>query len=117
MSIHMRPIRPRSYTALALMVLACLALTSNGMGQETNTPTVQSPASGKTLMDYFLPMPLHGHLSRDAWGAAKVLPRDAQNGLEEASRLIASMASISTNRLSRADSRFTVRRLMSIKDR
>ena len=38
---------------------------------------------GKTLIDYFLPMPIHGGLSKDVWGAPGVLPRDPQNGLED----------------------------------
>jgi len=38
-----------------------------------------SPAADKTLIDYFLPMPIHGQLSKDAWGAPNVLPRDPQN--------------------------------------
>ena len=40
-------------------------------------------AADKTLMDYFLPMPIHGVLSSNAWGAPNVLPRDPQNGLED----------------------------------
>ena len=42
-----------------------------------------SPAADKTLIDYFLPMPIHGHLTTEAWGAPNVLPRDPQNGLED----------------------------------
>jgi hypothetical protein len=37
----------------------------------------------KTLIDYFRPMPIRGELSREAWGAAGVLPRDPKNGLED----------------------------------
>lgn len=40
-------------------------------------------ASAKTLIDYFLPMPIHGRLTTNAWGAANVLPRDKENGLED----------------------------------
>jgi hypothetical protein len=42
-------------------------------------------ASGadKTLIDYFLPMPVQGKLAKDVWGADNVLPRDPQNGLED----------------------------------
>jgi hypothetical protein len=42
-----------------------------------------SPAADKTLIDYFLPTPIRGHLAKDAWGAPNVLPRDPQNGLED----------------------------------
>jgi hypothetical protein len=38
---------------------------------------------GKTFIDYFLPTPIVGSLSKDAWGAATVGPRDPQNGLED----------------------------------
>jgi hypothetical protein len=37
----------------------------------------------KTLIDYFLPMPIQGRLTKDAWGADNVLPRDPDNGLED----------------------------------
>jgi len=40
-------------------------------------------AANKTLIDYFLPMPVQGKLTKDAWGAPNVLPRDPQNGLED----------------------------------
>src|ERR1035441_2920194 len=42
-----------------------------------------APAADKTLIDYFLPIPVHGHLTTEAWGASNVLPRDPQNGLED----------------------------------
>lgn len=42
-----------------------------------------APAADKTLIDYFLPMPVQGRLTKDAWGAENVLPRDPQNGLED----------------------------------
>lgn len=42
-----------------------------------------SPAADKTLIDYFLPMPVQGRLTKEAWGAGNVLPRDPQNGLED----------------------------------
>ena len=35
-----------------------------------------APAADKTLIDYFLPMPVQGKLTKDAWGADNVLPRD-----------------------------------------
>ncbi|MGD1068792.1 MAG: hypothetical protein ABSB15_01520, partial [Bryobacteraceae bacterium] len=42
-----------------------------------------APAADKTFIDYFLPTPIHGHLTADAWGVPNVLPRDPQNGLED----------------------------------
>jgi hypothetical protein len=40
-------------------------------------------AAEKTMIDYFLPMPIHDQLTTNAWGAPGVLPRDPQNGLED----------------------------------
>jgi hypothetical protein len=37
-----------------------------------------------TFISYFLPTPPHGELLRETWGATNVLPRDTQNGLEDA---------------------------------
>jgi hypothetical protein len=47
----------------------------------------QNPAAGpagqpKSFMDYFLPTPIVGALTRETWGATNVLPRDVQNGIE-----------------------------------
>ena len=42
-----------------------------------------SPAANKTLIDYFLPMPVQGSLVSNVWGAPGVFPRDPQNGLED----------------------------------
>ena len=39
----------------------------------------------KSLIDYFLPTPVHGHLTSEFWGAANVQPRDPDNGLEDRS--------------------------------
>jgi hypothetical protein len=60
---------------MSLMLLALLA--SSSLAQSTQ------PAGSKTLMDYFLPTPIQGALSKDVWGAEKVLPRDPKNGLED----------------------------------
>jgi hypothetical protein len=56
-----------------LLLRAALLLSSAGA----------SGAADKTLIDYFLPMPVQGRLTREAWGADNVLPRDPQNGLED----------------------------------
>jgi len=40
-------------------------------------------AADKTLIDYFLPMPIQGSLASNVWGASGVFPRDPQNGLED----------------------------------
>ncbi|MFI5380964.1 MAG: glycoside hydrolase family protein [Tepidisphaerales bacterium] len=41
-------------------------------------------AADKTLIDYFLPMPIQSPLVSNVWGAPGVFPRDPQNGLEDA---------------------------------
>jgi hypothetical protein len=45
------------------------------------TPT---RAAEKTLIDYFLPMPIRSPLVSNVWGAPGVFPRDPHNGLEDA---------------------------------
>jgi len=42
-----------------------------------------APAADKTLIDYFRPIPVRGRLTKEAWGADNVLPRDPDNGLED----------------------------------
>lgn len=39
----------------------------------------------KTLIDYFLPIPVTKPLTSNAWGASGVLPRDVDNGIEDKS--------------------------------
>lgn len=40
-------------------------------------------AAEKTLIDYFLPMPIQSPLVSNVWGAPGVFPRDTHNGLED----------------------------------
>ena len=47
------------------------------------TMAATSLAADKTLIDYFLPMPVVGSLETNVWGAPGVFPRDPQNGLED----------------------------------
>jgi hypothetical protein len=58
--------------------LAALSLSGTGSAQ------VAGPGPDKTFIDYFLPTPLSGPLSTDAWGAPAVGARDTKNGLEDA---------------------------------
>jgi hypothetical protein len=44
---------------------------------------LSSYAADKTLIDYFLPMPVQGSLVSNVWGAPGVFPRDPRNGLED----------------------------------
>jgi hypothetical protein len=40
-------------------------------------------AADKSMIDYFLPIPIHGGLITNTWGAPGVIPRDPLNGLED----------------------------------
>ena len=51
--------------------------------QSSAQPLAKEADAGKTLIDYFLPIPIRGGLSKDVWGAPGVLPRDPHNGLED----------------------------------
>ena len=57
--------------ALSFLVVPCLSRAAD------------APPAGKTFIDYFEPTPILSPLSKDAWGAATVGPRDQQNGLED----------------------------------
>jgi hypothetical protein len=61
-----------SFTRALLPVFALASALGNSAG-----------AADKTLIDYFLPMPVRGSLTRNIWGADNVLPRDPENGLED----------------------------------
>lgn len=62
-----------------LVLALCLAMVGTARAAEPGTEA----AMGKTLIDYFQPMPIRGELTRDTWGAPGVLPRDEKNGLED----------------------------------
>ncbi len=47
-----------------------------------------APAAEKTLIDYFLPMPIQSPLVSNVWGAPGVFPRDPHNGLEDTTMTI-----------------------------
>jgi hypothetical protein len=70
--------------------LGSLAVASLGFGQSaapavtgTTASAADTKPAAKTLINYFQPMPIHGSLSKDAWGAPGIIPRDPQNGLED----------------------------------
>ena len=67
----------------AFIFLASVLLTwtvpGSGRAQDTNPGGI----GPKPFIDYFLPIPITGSLSKDVWGAASVGPRDAMNGLED----------------------------------
>lgn len=58
-------------------VAAGLIVCASAFGE---SPTTQPQR--KSMVDYFLPMPVKGTLSNDAWGVPDVGPRDVDNGLE-----------------------------------
>src|SRR5262249_52786774 len=68
---------------LGSLALAQTAQGSGGVsvGAQGNPPA--TAVAGKTLIDYFQPTPLVGALTKEAWGADNVLPRDPKNGLED----------------------------------
>jgi hypothetical protein len=47
------------------------------------TLVLKARGADKTFIDYFLPTPVVGTLTTNAWGAPGILPRDPQNGLED----------------------------------
>ncbi len=66
------------------VALVCLAVVSSGLAQEPNAATAgKAVREHKTLIDYFLPMPLRAPLTKDVWGAEAVGARDVKNGLED----------------------------------
>jgi hypothetical protein len=75
-SLHARSTRFFGLEIL-LMTLVGLTIASTSSGQESNA------APSKAFIDYFLPTPITASLSKDAWGAPEVGPRDTKNGLED----------------------------------
>lgn len=74
----------RSSRRLALCKFPTVAvILMLGLASGLRAADDSSQAADKTLINYFLPMPIHGHLTTNAWGAPNVLPRDPQNGLED----------------------------------
>jgi hypothetical protein len=69
--------RNRRTAIAALALLATTLCVSTTFGQSTK------PASDKTFFDYYLPTPIIGTLSKDAWGVPQTGPRDQKNGLED----------------------------------
>jgi hypothetical protein len=76
---HFRPFVAASFRVQALAVMLMMACSGPLWGA-----TPEGAKTPKTFIDYFQPIPIAGSLSRDAWGAAEVGPRDVKNGLEDA---------------------------------
>jgi len=70
--------------ALALTAAMPLLLAA-APAPDTASPRESLPVLGaKPFIAYFKPTPIVGSLSKTAWGAAEVGPRDTSNGLEDA---------------------------------
>ena len=59
-------------------MLSLLVASGAAFAQETG-----SVSARKTFIDYFQPIPPRAALTKEAWGADNVLPRDTHNGLED----------------------------------
>jgi hypothetical protein len=69
---------------LKLPAAVALALACTFPNLAASAPAdATATAAPKTFIDYFLPIPPQGPLSKDAWGTATVGPRDVKNGLED----------------------------------
>jgi hypothetical protein len=64
---------------ILLLLAALLSFSLNAARAAGSVP----PAGAKSFIHYFLPTPPRGELTREAWGATNVLPRDVQNGIED----------------------------------
>ena len=65
-----------------LLRATAAALSLGLLGSHTVAP-VNAASPDKTFIDYFLPTPIVGSLSKTVWGAAEVGARDPKNGLED----------------------------------
>jgi hypothetical protein len=73
-----------SYHSRTLLEVSAPSATLCGScrAQDITIQNTEEPAT-KSFIDYFLPTPIVGTLSKDAWGAAHIGPRDQKNGLED----------------------------------
>lgn len=70
--------------ALLFFLLLLLPKFTSAQVKERERPEAWDDlAFGGRFMDRFLPIPVMGPLSSDTWGAANVLPRYVENGLED----------------------------------
>lgn len=68
-----------SVSTLVLAGTLLMFVNCTSFGQESK------PVPAKTFIDYFRPTSIRGSLSKEAWGAPDVGPRDPKNGLEDTS--------------------------------
>lgn len=68
-------------TVCALWALPTVGLATTG---ETTYEEPEGLVKGGAFIDRFEPAPLQGKLRSDTWGAQNVIPRDVDNGIEDA---------------------------------
>jgi len=71
------------HSLLIPAVISLLTLPALAQVPDAAASAQADATNPKTFIDYFLPTPVLGKLTRDAWGADNVLPRDINNGLED----------------------------------
>ncbi|TWT81415.1 hypothetical protein CA13_28680 [Planctomycetes bacterium CA13] len=72
-------------TRLVLAGMMCLASTAlYGQSGETNYQLPEGLVRGGAFIDRFLPVPIKNKLQANVWGAGNVIPRDTDNGIEDA---------------------------------
>ena len=75
----------RSYILLGTLLACCMfTFDANAQSVERNRPDEwKDLVHGARFMDRFLPMPVQGQLTSEAWGADNVKPRYIDNGIED----------------------------------
>lgn len=62
----------------------CAALSRQARAAHASYTVPEGLVEGGAFIDRFLPVPLQGDLRSDVWGAENVIPRDVNNGIEDA---------------------------------
>ena len=72
-------------TIVCLLLLFTLSSTLNAQITDRKLPANwENLVEGASFINRFLPMPDLGGMTTNTWGAACVIPRDINNGIEEA---------------------------------
>tara|TARA_R110002167_G_scaffold143016_3_gene332191 strand:+ start:178 stop:633 length:456 start_codon:yes stop_codon:yes gene_type:complete len=72
-------------TPLVLAGMMCLASTAiYGQSGETTYQVPEGLVRGGAFIDRFLPVPVRNKLVSNVWGAKNVIPRNVDNGIEDA---------------------------------
>jgi hypothetical protein len=73
----------KSYISSALLFYLVITGSQAQITERERPAEWEGLAYGGRFMDRFLPMPVQGPLTFDTWGAAEVVPRYIENGLED----------------------------------